>query len=73
MSVWSREPPGEAGFYWHKFIEDRSPEVLEARRSRRYAGGLEIVFGDEVWSPKDFGGIWGPRIDPPPWPEDAKA
>ena len=73
MSVWSREPPGKTGWYWAR-IDGSEPLPLHVAGTFH---GVPLVTNIEVNRPVAMPGLglagnieWGPRIDPPPWPEE---
>jgi len=70
MTLWSKDPPKEPGWYWayRERYEDVAPaEVgLSITQYINYPDEGVLCYPSSVtW--------WGPRIEPPPWPEVKEA
>ena len=82
MTLWSKEPPSEPGWYW------TIPAISEMQGRERYGKPLPVSFagtydglpmlrsfvdGYLIPSPALAALWWGPRIEQPPWPEVKEA
>lgn len=67
---WSTTPPTEPGWYWVKLRGNNFAECARVDMREAVEGLRVAVFGDDFWYPLADVELWGPRLVPPPLPEE---